>query len=114
MPRRLPTHECPAEIMVPPARLDAALKRLSTALDQLEAAGERLAAVGSEKRDLADTLAVMQDDRGRLAQELDTALTQTHLFEQATDEVAIRLGQAGGLIRNILATAEAAQAPADD
>ena len=100
--------------MVRPAPLDAAFKRLGAALDQLEAASVRLARSGSEKRDLADTLAVMQDDRSRLAHELDAALTRTQVLEHATDEVAARLGVAGGTIRRLLATADAGQGSTDE
>ena len=89
-----------------PASFDAALKRLTTALDQLEAASARLDKAAAERRDLADTLAVIQDDRGRLANELDAALTRTQVLEHATDEVALRLGQAGASLRRLLATAE--------
>ena len=85
--------------------LDAALKRLAAALDQCEAAAQRLGRAGEEKRDLVDTLAVMQDDRGRLAAELDTALTRTQALEDATQEVASRLGHAGGTLRRLLAEA---------
>ncbi len=86
--------------------LDTALKRLTAALDQLEAASTRLAQGGAERRDLVDTLTVMEDDRGRLATELDAALTRTQVLEHATDEVALRLGQAGAGMRRLLATAE--------
>ena len=89
-----------------PAIIDAALKRLSSALDQLEAASERVARAGVERRDLVDTLAVIQDDRGRLANELDAALTRAQVLEHATDEVASRLGQAGVGLRRLLAAAE--------
>ena len=92
--------------MTPPATLDAALKRLTAALDQLEAAAERVTRAGAERRDLVDTLTVMQDDRGRLAGELDAALTRTQVLEHATDEVALRLGHAGAGLRRLLAHAE--------
>ena len=92
--------------MTRPAPLDAALKRLTSALDQLEAAGERVARAGADRRDLVDTLTVMQDDRGRLAGELDAALTRTQALEHANDEVAARLCQAGTGLRRLLAHAE--------
>lgn len=95
--------------MPPPARLDAALKRLSAALDQLEATAARTARTTAERRDLADTLAVMQDDRGRLATELDAALTRSQALEHATEEVAHRLGHAGGVLRQFLDEADAAE-----
>ena len=85
--------------------LDAALKRLAAALDQCEAATQRLGRAGEEKRDLVDTLAVMQDDRARLAEELGTALLRQHELEHATQEVALRLGHAGGTLRRLLAEA---------
>lgn len=90
--------------------LDAALKRLSSALDQLEATAHGLARAGAEKRDLVDTLAVMQDDRGRLACELDVALTRSQALAQASAEVSQRLGRAGGALRRLLDDADAALA----
>ena len=88
------------------ALLDAALKRLLGALDHLEAATGRLGSVEGGRRDLEDTLALMQDDRGRLAEELDTAMTRNRALEQATDDVATRLGNAGATLRRLLAVAE--------
>lgn len=87
-------------------QLDAALKRLQAALGQCEAAAQRLGRAGDDKRDLVDTLAVMQDDRGRLATELDAALNRQHELEHATQEIALRLDQAGGTLRRLLAEAE--------
>ena len=91
-----------------PVILDTALKRLSAALDQLEAAAERLDRAGAERRDLEDTLAVMQDDRARLADELDTALARTEALEHATDEVSSRLASADTTLRRLLNSAEEA------
>lgn len=88
------------------ATLDVALKRLSAALDQCEAAVERLAGAGAEKRDLLDALAIMDDDRGRLAGELDAAQIRARTLETATVEVAQRLGRAGGALRRMLAETE--------
>ena len=88
-----------------PVTLDVALKRLSGALDQLEAATGRLDRAGVERRDLEETLAVMQDDRGRLANELDAALARAQALEHATDEVAARLSQAGCTLRRLLGEA---------
>ena len=52
-----------------PERLDAALQRLAAALDRLDAAIERRAKADALRANLADELAVMQDDRSRLAVE---------------------------------------------
>ncbi|WP_158809887.1 DUF4164 family protein [Beijerinckia sp. L45] len=92
--------------MARPASLEAALKRLASALDQLEAASGRLAHTGAEKADLQEVLAVMQDDRSRLALELDAALSRTQTLEHATDDVASRLSQAGGVLRRLLEAAD--------
>ncbi len=86
------------------AQLDAALKRLSAALDQLEAASARLGKAGAEKRDLIDTLAVMEHDRSRLADDLDSSLTRTRTLERAADEVAHGLARAGVVLRRLVET----------
>ena len=98
--------------MARPARLEAALKRLASTLDQLEAAAERLGRAGADRRDLEDTLAIMQDDRGRLAEALDTTLARQQALEHATDEVAERLGRAGITLRTLLDQADG-ETPAD-
>ncbi len=84
------------------APLDAALKRLGAALDQLEAASARLRVAGAARRDLADAMVAMQDDRGQLAEDLDAALARALALEQATDEVARRLAGAGEALRRHL------------
>ena len=88
--------------MVRPARLEGAMKRLASALDQLEAASGRLARTGAEKADLEEVLALMQDDRSRLAVDLDAALSRTQALDRATEDVARRLSRAGGLLRRLL------------
>jgi chromosome segregation ATPase len=88
--------------MAPP-RLDAALRRLSAALDQLEAVGERLSRSGAEKRDLADGLVLMQEDRAQLAETLDAALTRQAALERVMQDVSHRLGSAGVTLRRFLA-----------
>jgi hypothetical protein len=47
----------------------------------------------------------MQDDRARLAVELDGALTRLHRFEAATDDVGRRVRQAIGAVETVLAQA---------
>ena len=88
------------------ASLDRALKRLVGALDQLEASTEWLDRAVEEKRNLKEGLAAMGDDRRRLTDELEAALARTHALEQATDEVAARLGNAGVTLRRLLEPAE--------
>jgi hypothetical protein len=47
----------------------------------------------------------MQDDRARLAVELDGALTRLHRFEAATDDVSRRVRLAIGAVETVLAEA---------
>ncbi len=87
-----------------PERLDAALKRLAAALDRLDAASERRAKADALRTNLEDELAVMQDDRSRLAAELDGAIAHAKSLELANDEVARRLTGASAEIRDVLAS----------
>jgi chromosome segregation ATPase len=86
-----------------PERLDAALKRLAAALDRLDAASDRRAKADALRANLEDELAVMQDDRSRLAVELDGAIARAKSLELANDEVTRRLNGASAEIRGILA-----------
>jgi chromosome segregation ATPase len=88
-----------------PERLDAALKRLAAALDRLDAASDRRAKADALRTNLEDELAVMQDDRSRLAVELDGAVARSMSLELANDEVARRLSGASAEIREVLAEA---------
>jgi chromosome segregation ATPase len=88
-----------------PERLDAALQRLAAALDRLDAASERRAKADALRSNLEDELAVMQDDRSRLAVELDGALARAKSLELANDEVARRLNGARAEIKGVLAEA---------
>jgi chromosome segregation ATPase len=88
-----------------PERLDAALKRLGAALDRLDAASDRRAKADALRANLEDELAVMQDDRSRLAVELDGAIARAKSLELANNEVARRLNGASAEIRGILAEA---------
>jgi len=90
-----------------PERLDAALQRLAAALDRLDAAAERRAKADALRTNLEDELAVMQDDRSRLAVELDGAVARARSLELANDEVARRLNHASAGIKAVLAEAAA-------
>jgi hypothetical protein len=85
-----------------PERLDAALNRLSAALEKLEIASERRIKAEALRVALEDELAVMQDDRARLAVELDGALARSISLETASAEVARRLGDASAGVRAVL------------
>jgi hypothetical protein len=74
--------------------LDQAFERLSIALDRLELAAT--ARLDSEHglEPLETELAVMRDDRSRLAVELDGALARNAALEHVTREVSERVGRA--------------------
>ena len=84
------------------------MNRLAAALDQLEAAQERRAHADLVRADLKAELSVMQDDRTRLAVELDSALALVKSHELANDEVSRKLQKASAAIMAILARAEEA------
>lgn len=75
-------------------RLNSALKRLAVALDQLEAAAERRSKMAEQRSDIEEEFAVLQDDRARLAVELDGAVARSQSLELANNEVARRLAKA--------------------
>jgi hypothetical protein len=52
----------------------------------------------------------MQDDRSRLAVELDAALARLHRLETAADDVGQRIQRAMGAVRDVLAQADPAEA----
>ena len=98
--------------MTSPNPLDAALKRLAHALESLEAADERRAAAGRVRADLEEELAVMQDDRARLAAELDGALASNRSLSLANADVNARLERAEGMLRELVASLDADEAAA--
>ncbi|MBF9234812.1 DUF4164 domain-containing protein [Microvirga alba] len=85
--------------------LDDAMKRLESALGFLEASVSRRLEAEKSRGDLETELQLMQDDRARLAVELDGALTRLHRFEAATDDVSRRVRQAIGEVQGVLAQA---------
>jgi hypothetical protein len=82
--------------------LEPPLKRLRAAIDLLEAAVERRVRQDGAQGDAQEELALMQDDRARLAVELDGALDRNRGLMSANNEAAKRLGRAGAAIRAIL------------
>lgn len=87
------------------ARLELAFKSLVAALDQLEAASERRREADAARGDLEEELAVLQDDRTRLALELDDIQARSKSLELANGEVARRLAKTSATIRTILGQA---------
>jgi uncharacterized protein YicC (UPF0701 family) len=82
--------------------LDDALKRLDGALGLLEASIARRLDAEKSRGDLETELQIMQDDRARLAVELDVALTRLRRYEAVTDDVGQRVKTAMGVIQDVL------------
>jgi chromosome segregation ATPase len=91
--------------MMEPDRIDKALARLSSALERLETATARRLENDLSLADLEEELAVMQDDRSRLALELDSELAKANALEKARDDVLRRLERASEGIRTVLGDA---------
>lgn len=90
-----------------PECLEAALRKLAAALDRLDAANERRAKADALRANVEEELAVMQDDRSRLAVELDGAVARSKSLELANHEVARRLNHASAEIKAVLSGAAA-------
>lgn len=89
-----------------PQRLDDALGRLAAALEKLDAATERRLGADARRADLEEELAVLQDDRSRLAVEFDGALARALQLESANEEAARKLKSANAAIRAVLGAVE--------
>ena len=81
---------------------DASVKRLRAAIDQLESAVERRTRLDASRADAAEEFALMQDDRARLATELDAALDRCKALETANDEAEKRIASATATIEAVL------------
>ena len=82
--------------------LEAAIQRLDAALSALEAATARRLETERRRADLETELSLMQDDRARLAVELDGALAKLNRLEAAADDVNRRVDRAMGVIRDVI------------
>lgn len=91
-----------AEQMTTGDQLHNALKRLALALDQLDAAAERRLKTAERRSDMQEEFAVLQDDRARLAVELDGAVARSQSLELANNEVARRLAKARETIEEMM------------
>lgn len=81
--------------------------RLEAALSALEAVAARVAAAERSRTDLVDTLAVMDEDRQRLADDLDAALARSRTLEAANEAVEQRLHVLGRKLSDLIGTADA-------
>ena len=80
----------------------AALTRFFAAIDQLEGAVAARIENDLASADIEEELAIMQDDRARLALDLDAALTRAATLEKTRDEVLRRLETAGAGVATAL------------
>src|SRR5262245_39020467 len=85
-----------------PDRLESALRALTAALDRLDAARERRAKADGLRADLEEELAIIKDERVKLAVELDGAAARARALEVANDEVKRRLAHISAEIKAIL------------
>jgi hypothetical protein len=83
--------------------VDHALARLDTVLTRLEASVAHRLEAEREPGDLETELAIMAEDRARLAAELDAASARLATVEATTSDVGYRLGRAIEAVEGVLA-----------
>jgi hypothetical protein len=83
--------------------LDHALSRLDAALGQMEAAAQRRLDLDRRRGEMENELALMQDDRARLAVDLDGALSRAQAAEGAAHDAIRRIDSAMATIRDLVA-----------
>lgn len=91
-----------------PATLEEAVKRLDTALGMLEASVSRRMEAERRRGDLETELQIMQDDRARLAVDLDGASARLARVEAAAEDVGRRVQRAMAAVREALSAADVA------
>jgi Domain of unknown function (DUF4164) len=85
-----------------PPPLSQALARLRSNLSGLESAAERHLRQNSQESSLATELALMQDDRARLASELDSAMARADRMAKSAKEVDKRLVAMARTVKKVL------------
>jgi len=85
-----------------PDALDSSLTRLAAAVEAVERAAERRMRHDEARADAEEEYALMQDDRSRLAVELDAALDRTRVLEAAGAEAGARLARAARTIGELI------------
>ena len=82
--------------------IEMSLKRLSSAVDALEWATDLRVRHDEARATTQEEFALMQDDRSRLAVELDAAVDRSRALEAANGEAAKRLAHATQAIERVL------------
>jgi predicted nucleic acid-binding Zn-ribbon protein len=90
--------------------LDRAIAALDAALNQLETLAQRKLELERRRGDLETELAIMQDDRARLATDLDGALTRLNTVEGAAIDALARLDRAMRAVKSAIEQNEAGSA----
>jgi predicted nucleic acid-binding Zn-ribbon protein len=85
--------------------IDDALRRLETVLSRLEGAVAQRFEAERDPSDLETELAMMSEDRARLAAELDAASARLVEVEATSADVGERLGRAIAAVEGVLAPA---------
>ena len=93
--------------------VEDAVQRLMGAVALLETNVARRLDAEHRKSDLETELQLMQDDRARLAMELESAAARLHRMDNATSHVERRVQSAIGTIEAVLARAEPVPEPAE-
>ena len=82
--------------------IEMSVKRLASAVGALEVAADRRMRHDEARTSEQEEYALMQDDRSRLAVELDAAVDRSRALESANGEAAKRLAHAAQAIERIL------------
>ena len=82
--------------------LEISLKRLASAVEALEWATDLRMRHDEARATTQEEFALMQDDRSRLAVELDAAVDRSRALESANSEAAKRLAHAAHAIERVL------------
>src|SRR5271154_370560 len=86
--------------------LEISLKRLASGVGALELAADRRMRHDEARATVQEEYALMQDDRSRLAFELDAAVDRARALESANSEAAKRLQHAAQAIESLLGRLE--------
>ena len=82
--------------------LETSLKRLASAVAALEWATDLRMRHDEARASTQEEFALMQDDRSRLAVELDAAVDRSRTLESANAEAAKRLARAAQTVERVL------------
>ena len=82
--------------------LEIAIRRVASAVEALEWAAEVRARQDEARATRQEEFALMQDDRSRLAVELDAAVDRSRALKSANGEAAKRLAHAAQAIGRVL------------